>query len=247
MKCLSRLIKSSRVVEEKYISRDNQLDLIKLNEIEAKKIISEALKKSDDIINEANVKANEILEEANLKAEKVLEITYNKVQEINEKAKSEGYNAGFDKGYLEGRKQSEILIEEAINIKKDFLNERKKILDSIENDVIDLVIQTIEKVINDKLNDKETIIKIINNGLKKIDNSKILKIVISEEDYEIVKAKKNSILSYSSYIEDIEIKIDPNFKRGDVVIETSKGNIDTSVTTQIEKIKNIFKELLGRE
>jgi len=51
----------------------------------------------------------------------------------------------------------------------------------------------------------------------------------------------------ASLIEDIEVKIDNKLVRGNCIVETSKGNVDVSIDSQLEEMKTIVNMLLNRE
>lgn len=242
---MSNIIKYNLVVEDKVSSypvgnNKNKSDLKNL-ELDIKnkesEILDKAKKESDKIINEAKRKAELYLEEA-----------YDKAKQIFDDSRSSGYEEGYSKGYLEGKKVADELINEANEIKKEYLRNKKTILKEIEKDVIELVVKNCEKILNKKLDeDKETIISVISKGLDNLDVTDSVTIKVSKYDYDVVELSKDRILVMASLIEDIFIKIDNKLEKGDCIIETDKGSVDVSVKSQLEEMKEILYNLLNSE
>lgn len=146
------------------------------------------------------------------------------------------------------KKQAESLITEALNIKEAVLKSKKQLLKDIEEDVISLVIDTVEKILNKKVEeDYETIYNLIQLGLEKCAFTENLILRVSPEDYDFVISIKDKILALSENISDIQIKQDKSLRKGSCIIDTSSGSIDSSIWTQFNHVKEIFEELLRGE
>ena len=243
---MSSVIKYNFVVEDSIPSFEtksnedtNNDELIKLKQKE--KLDRETSRK---IIDDAKKEANRIIENAEKRANEYVEETYIKAKEIIDNSKSEGYN----KGYQEGKKVADELIEEANGIKLKYLEKSKEILKEIEKDVIDLVIYNCENILNMKLDeDKETIISIILKGLDNLNSSDSLIIRVSKDDYNVVELSKDRIIAMAGLVEDIEIKIDTKLKCGGCIIESKKGSVDVSLNSQINEMKIVLNNLLNCE
>lgn len=243
---MSNIIKSSQI-------RIIDTSLVNSTEIEGRKLgledkIVEAKSAANDIIEKAKNEAENIILRASQEAEKVLEDTHSQVKNIFDSAKEDGYKKGLEKGYTEGKKISDKLIEEANEIKKNYLKEREAVLSNIEKDIIYLVISLCEKIINQKLeNDKEAIVSIILKGINSLNIKENLIIKVSKEDYDIVEMSKQRILAMANLVEDIEVRVDSTLSKGSCIIEGLKGNVDVSVDLQIEEMKKLLTTLLNSE
>ncbi len=212
------------------------------------KIINKGKMKSDSIVKEAKVQAEEIRRKAEEDARILIEDAHKEAKKIIEDSKKRGYEEGYELGYTEGKEESDKLISEANSIKEGYLNERKLVLDTIEKDVIDLIINISEKVINMKLEeDKEAILSMISKGLDGLNISDSLVIRVSKEDYDIVELSKNKVLAMANLVENIDIKIDSSLKKGDCIIESSNGTVDVGFKTQMDNVKKILLETLNSE
>ena len=261
---MSRIIKSSRIniVESKPQPIENEeykapKEDVASSDDEYDKIIEIAEKRAEDIVNSAMVEAggikDSVLKAAEEDLEKIKKDAHEKAyREGQEQGHSKGYEEGFkegqDKGYSEGKDKSEILIKQANDIKRETLSEKETALNSIEKDVIELVRQITEKVLNKKIEeDDETIINLVLKGLESLNSKDDIRIRVSKEDFEKVDLAKEDILSKVNLIETLKVDIDSNLERGDCIIESSKGNVDVSVKTQIKIVEEEIQSLLDSE
>lgn len=261
---MSRIIKSSRinVVESKPEVIENEEEKIPKTDVansddEYDKIIEIAEKRAEDIVKSAMVEAggikDSVLAAAREDLEKIKKDAHEKgYSQGQKKGRSEGHEEGFkeghDKGYSEGKDKSEILIKEANEIKRGYLKEKEDTLNSIEKDVIKLVSQITKKVLNQKIEENdETIINLVLKGLESLNSKDDIRIRVSKEDFEKVDSAKEDILSKVNLISNLTVDVDSNLKRGDCIIESSKGNVDVSVKTQIKIVEEEMQSLLDSE
>lgn len=258
MKLLSNIIKSFRVIE-------SNIEIKKEPKVEQhqeliEKLLEDARKKAEDIILEAEKEANAIIEAANREYEHKLNSAYKKAKEILEDSRKEGYDLGcetgfkkgyeegYDKGYSEGKEDSRKLIEEALNIKKDYIETRNRSLKELEEELIELVITIYEKVLYKKVDeDEDLIISLIAKGIDNLEISEKLTIIVSKDDYETVQKSKDLILAKASLVEDLEIRVNSNMKKGDCILETSKGSVDVSMGEQLKEVKDLLTSILSDE
>jgi len=255
---LSSIIKSFRLVEVSTVESTEQKASINDEEISKimEDVLAKAKKEYESIINNAKAESQKIIENAENKYEETMNSAYTRAQEILTQSKEEGYkegyeigyNEGYEKGYSEGKEKSQLLIEESLKIKNDYIQKRNSLLKELEKDIIELVISIYEKVINKKTEeDNELIISLVLSGIKSLDLTDKLTIISSKEDYEILEMARQEILAKSSFISELEIKYDVSLKKGDCILETSKGSIDVSIRNQLEEVKELLTSILNNE
>lgn len=250
---MSSIIKSFRVVERSIVS-DEDVD-VKVTPLDDK-FLEEAKEKYDEIIRNAEEEANIIINSAYEKSEEKLNLAYERAKEISKKAQEEGYKAGeeegykkgYETGYNEGKKDSEKLIREALDIKNSYIEQRSKLLRETEEDLIELVISIYEKVLYKKVEeDRDIIVNLILNGIDNLEISEKLTIIVSEENYESVKESKEIILTKASLIDELDIRVNSDMKKGDCILETSKGSVDVSINNQLDEVKDLLNTILSNE
>lgn len=198
-----------------------------------------------NIISVANIEANEIIANAKLEANVIIESAIVDAQRERKIELQKGYDAGFNKGFIEGKSETEDLAQQALEIKQDLEEEKEFLLQKFKSHIPDLIIQGIKKIIGMELKtDKEIIVTMVSNALKRVNsNSAIIK--LSEDDFEMVFENKDIISSQNRNVSDFEIKKDMSICSGDCIIETQYGEIDASIGVQLDNLSKALSKDLG--
>ncbi len=198
----------------------------------------------EETIENANIKADEIIDNAKTEAENIINDALSEAEfqknEIFENARAEGYD--------EGVRSAEDLKVQANQVLEDALREKQEMLESIEEEVVEVVINTVSKLISKTLDlDKSVILNIVRQGLSQTTISGDVFIRVAESDYDIVTQNKEDFLNLVDSNTNIEIVKDFSFDKGDCVIETPFGNIDCSLSQQFDGLKkNLYYILENR-
>lgn len=261
MRSLSKIIKSFRIVESQSVEeiKDHkaQVSSFSQEELEAIKssIIEEAEREASVFLKIAEEKAKIVEDEALKMKNSIIEEAKSQYDSLVEEAKKEGYDLGYTEGlekgfeeaFQKGKKDADKLITEALEIKDSYIKKRDSLLKDLEEDIIGLVLEVNRKVFGEAMSNKDLIIDLVLEGIKNLDPTDNLVILVSKEDYEVVEDNKDLILSKASLINNLEIKYDVNLNKGDCILETEKGNLDISLQDQVEKIEMFIKNILDNE
>ena len=242
---MSSIIKSSYIVNDKSFDKEiNKEEYIKELENLKEETLAHSHEEHKRIIEDAEQKAQNIIAKARDEERSIIKNAKNQSHKIIEDFKQQGY----DKGYQEGRNKSEELIIEANEIKRQYLNQRDNLIEDLEEQIITLVMNIVKKIIGQIIEeDEEAMISIISKGLSSLNARANIIVRVSKDDYDVVDLAKERILSMSSLVDDIDIKVDNNLDTGDCVIDTPKGSVDVSVQSQINEMKNLLTDLLNGE
>lgn len=251
---MSRVLKSSQIIVDKDKFKLPQMppaivpnlkavseedDETKLKNTEA--LISEKMNEMDELYEKT-------LREAREEADMIISQAYEKSKEIMEAARQEGFLKGQDEGFEEGKKQADSIIQEALIIKRKIEADAREMATDFEKEVVDLVVSTIEKILNKKVDEEKDIIQnLIYSGLEKCAYTENLVLRVSPEDYEFAISIKDKILVLSQNVSDIAIKQDKSLLKGSCIIDSSSGSIDSSIWTQFNQVKEMYEELLRIE
>lgn len=221
--------------------------------------IDRAKEEADIILKIAREREKSMLEEAEKEREEILKEAYERIdresKEAMEKAEAlgysegngKGYEEGYNTGYGEGKEKSDIIISEALEIKEGYISKNQTALKDLEEDIIDLVISSVKKILGDVEKERELIIDLVLNGIRSLDPTENLTIVVSKEDYDILMESKDLILAHGSLINKLDIKYDINMKKSDCILETEKGSIDVSLKDQLNEMEELLKNILANE
>jgi flagellar assembly protein FliH len=254
---LSNIIKSFKVIEGSSI---NEEDIELKSSVINKELLKEAQKKCKYIITKAKKEAEKIIDSAYKEYENNLNKAYEKAKSILEEhqqigyekgyqiGKEEGFRKGYEDGYKQGKEEAQKIINEALKIKEEYINKNNQLLKEAEKDIVNLVIEIYEKVLYKKVNEeKELIVSLVENGIKDLEIKGKLTIIVSKYDYEAIVENKNRILAKATLVDDIDIRVDNDMAKGDCILETSKGDINISISDQMKEIKELIISILNNE
>lgn len=261
---MSSIIKSSQVnlLKNKYYYMENVTSQSPTDRFEDEKtdhsmeyenIISVAKKQAKDILNDAIAEAasikSSVIKDAEEELEKIKKESYESSYELGRReGESVGRKEGFESGFKEGQEESEELIRESEKIRDQAIKERDEMLENVEAEVVELVLNIAETVLNKKLKeDDHTIVNLVMKGLESLSSRENIRVRVSADDFDKINSAKEEILSKVSLIDELHIDVDSNLKSGDCIIESSKGDVDVSVNTQLKNIEESIKSLLDSE
>lgn len=251
---MSSVVKNDRVVinTEKKILLSNpnyfnigqetptQIENQNNDAMEYNKLIKKAQQKAREIILDARERAKKTQDEAHLKAAKIQEMAE---KEGYSKGHSQGYEIGYKEGHKEGENKGQTqyqgLIEEATQLKQQYIKDYEKLYTSSEGNMLELAINIAKKIIGDALdNDDNAYIELAYRTLKKVQGQNRVTLKTSNQDFEKAVANKELLISKLEGIDHIEIVEDAFLEKGSCVIDTGNGVIDGSANTQIETIES---------
>ncbi|MCQ1528002.1 hypothetical protein SDC9_75040 [bioreactor metagenome] len=202
----------------------------------------------DNIIRNARQMYASIIEDANNEAKKIVEQGYAEIEELKKEALEDAYGQGFDKGYKEAKEETQAVIEEA-KIIRDYLDERKGyIYREAEQEVVQIILDLSRKIIGDEIQqNKDLIISQIRLALEKCTYKNKATIKVSSEDYPNVLVNKGVIESLVEGVSEVEIIEDKFLKKGDCLVDTPSGEVNSSIDLQLEQLKKAFEFALRNE
>lgn len=255
---MSNVIKSFRVIERESVQEavEQAANTDNMDNIVKSVLLNEAKTEAAIIIKIAEERSKQIIEEAESQRIIIINNAQEQSGEIKEEAKKlgyeegykNGYDGGFEKGYDEGKSVSDLLIQDSLKIKDDYINTRNDLLKELEDDIIQLVISIYEKILDKEIaEDDDTITSLVLNGIKNLDPTDKLTIIVSKDDFNTLEKSKDLILANASLINELDMKYDINLDKGDCILETAKGSIDISIKDQLEEVKELLNTILNNE
>lgn len=228
-------------IKEQIIDLESQLNDLK-NKINEKSLELKNLEEE----------ANNILLKAREEAEIIIDNAEKQAVELKEQKEKIGYQEGFDKGYYDGleKGKAEItnkyreLIETLKNIIESAKQEKQKLISGAEDDIVNLSTGIARKIIHQEIStQKEKIIEIVKEAIKKIEDKEKIIIYTNPEDLELIKAHRED---FKQIIDTDELHIMPDelLKSGECKVESKSEIIDTDIDYQLGEVK---KKLLRKK
>ncbi|MDK2794773.1 MAG: flagellar assembly protein FliH, partial [Caldanaerobacter sp.] len=145
-----------------------------------------------------------------------------------------------------GEEKAQALIEEARALKEEILEEKKRLYKEAESDMINVILEAVEKIVGKHVEeDKDLILSLIKKGMENYNAFDKVTVRVSEEDYEHCVKNKDKILKDVEFLDEINIVKDLSLRKGDCIIETNSGVINSGVTTQLKTLKSLFAGVLN--
>ena len=245
----SRILKAESIK----IDRDNRVT-IEVPAIEEEPITidddeedaeAKAMSAAARILSTAEMQANEIKNRAQMDAlaiqSKIEAETRAEAARLLKETEANAYNAGMSKAKAEGDK----IIADANKVLTDAKNQRQFLQESLEPDIVKIIIGISDKLIgNAKDLNPKTITYLVKQGFGIGQISGDIKLLVSPSDYEEVVKSKDILLALTDGAANLEIVKDLSLNPLDCVIETSMGHIDCSLDGQYSALKENLTYLL---
>ena len=156
---------------------------------------------------------------------------------IKEEASKEGYEKG-----IEDAKADIFRLKDAV---AEFFEYKDRMYEEISKDILDISLKVAQKIIKKEVEtDKKVLDSIVHDALKTLakDENKII-LKVNPTDVEYTKEIVPKLLSSGQFEAKIFVSGDKEVDEGSAVIETSNGIIDANISTQLELIREAFKQI----
>lgn len=221
------------------------LQNLKLQEEQEVEECMEETERPETILEKAHEEAALIIKEATFEARRVMEEAYTEAKEKVAAMEEEALQKGYSEGTEAAQQEYDRLIAEAERIKENARVEHDDVLCSMENEMIELVLDIAKKVIGQEMCvNKDNIISLVKDAIDKCSNKSGIVLKVASEDYEYLKDNMDRLKEVAGCIDDLELKQDLSMKPGSCVLDTLFGSMDAGVQTKLMKIEEAFRELM---
>lgn len=165
-------------------------------------------------------------------------------KQLIEEAKDLGYKEGFSISKEEILNDYAGLLSQANEIVDSAREDSQAILENSEDIILQLAIQSAEKIIHAKLEEKpETFIPIVKAAIKDIKEQSIVSIYLHPDNYQLVMSQKDELSRLLDSDSKLTIYAKDEMKVNHCLIEHPFGQIDASIDTQIKQLRAILHEV----
>jgi flagellar assembly protein FliH len=208
----------------------------------------------DEILANAQLEANNLVRQAKDEAEKVKEqINLEKqhweqeLQRLRMIAEQEGFEQGVMQGRDQGLLEFQDIIQTAQEVVVASKNEYQKQVESADETILNIALAVAEKIINQKLEDREQFIPIVKKALKDARDYREIQLHIHPTHYGFLLSHKDELMGLFPRETDFYLYPDDSLSEWSCIIESSNGRIDASVDSQLVEIKRMLQEILESE
>ena len=171
---------------------------------------------------------------------------HEKIERLEQEAYEKGFAQGEKDGFEFGEKRANKVIDNIEKILKEINRFKKDVLKEYEKEILDLIFAVVEKIVYHEVRRDDTAIKesIFDALGMAVEKSKVI-FNVNPDDYEYVEKLRPELFRNNKDIKSIVVTSDPAVSRGGCFLETHRGNIDATIESKFEKIRQCFQEDMG--
>ncbi|BCA79108.1 FliH/SctL family protein [Desulfuromonas sp. AOP6] len=160
--------------------------------------------------------------------------------------------AAFEKGRQAGRQEAEALFGQSAQALAEAAIEISQLRESLHKssveDMLRLVMAIAERVIHVEVEKhSEMIVDVIERALKAAIKADEYHIRVNPQDLEVVKEKKPLFIASISGLKNIIFEGDAAIARGGCLVESTLGQVDATLESQLAQIRQHLAEQTGHE
>ena len=192
----------------------------------------------------ARTQAQEIVNEAEKKAADIIDKAEQSEAATQKKAFTEGFDAGREAGYKEGKAEVSRLIERLHTMLERTMDKRQQILAETEQQIVDLVLlmtRKIVKVISE--NQRNVVTSNIIHALRKVKGRADVILRVNLADVGLTTDHTKDFLAAAENIKNITVVEDLSVDAGGCIIETDFGSVDARIASQLHELEQRILEI----
>jgi flagellar assembly protein FliH len=167
-------------------------------------------------------------------------------ERIREQARAEGHAAG----YAAGTEQARAEVAQAITAMADAIravNEtRDELAETLTNQAGELAMLTAERIVAGAIAaEPHRIVDVVRAALRRITDRHRVTILVNPDDLEALSQATGALQAQLGGIEHLDVQSDRRISRGGAVAQTSYGEIDASVSAQLQRARDLVAAALA--
>ena len=158
------------------------------------------------------------------------------------RAKQAAYEQGLQQGREEASSAMRDSAQKLATTLADLVSYKHKLRADAEREVVKLSLATARRILNRELaTDPDALEGVVHAALAKLQNRDVCQVRVAAMAAEITK----TCIERAGLSANVQVNIDPTLHSGELFIDTSTGELDASVHTQLREIERGFAERLG--
>ncbi|WP_179134542.1 flagellar assembly protein FliH [Oceanobacillus timonensis] len=164
-------------------------------------------------------------------------------QELMENAQQQGFQKGYEDGKQEAYQQFRDKLQEANHIIDIAKEDYHQTLEKQAESIVEIAMAVANKVLHNELKEQPVYIKtLIEEALNEVRSQPVIVIVVHPEYYEEVHSHQEELQRLVGEETKLSIHADTDMQPTDCIIQYPHGQIETSVNTQLESIRESLME-----
>jgi flagellar assembly protein FliH len=157
---------------------------------------------------------------------------------IAEGARREGFEAGYAEGKAAAEQEARDLLLFAENAVREVVEARTRTLAESEEALVRLAVDVAEKIVKTDIElHPERVLKVLEGALRKAFVRDRLTVVCNPADLALIEEGQNELAAQVGTLQHLELIGDRRVKRGGVMIRTDAGDVDATLDSQLERLR----------
>ncbi|MEL3906086.1 MAG: flagellar assembly protein FliH [Treponema sp.] len=214
----------------------------------AKKTAFEEVKRQMDAsqvdAQKIRMQAQELVQEAEKKSAEIIGNAEQTEAATQKRAFTEGFDAGREAGFMEGKTEVKRLIERLHTMIERTMDKREEILAETEQQIVDLVLlmtRKVVKVISE--NQRNVVSSNIIHALRKVKGRANVILRVNLADVGLTSEHTKDFLAAAENIKNITVVEDLSVDAGGCIIETDFGSVDARIASQLHELEQRILEI----
>ena len=166
---------------------------------------------------------------------------------IKRRAYDEAFTNGQAAGLEEGRRQSREILERLEQIIGQIESAWTNLIETYESQIVDLLTRAVEKVVYGQAAiEQEMVKRAIIEAFQVVPEPVHVQISVNPKDYEYIETVKEDFFSSIKALKDVSVTSDPAIHQGGCNVRTKFGEVDATLESRLEAIRECMLKAGGR-
>jgi flagellar assembly protein FliH len=184
---------------------------------------------------------NQFLERAREQGAAMVSVAREQAESIAQAAREQGFEAG----YSEGIARAEAAVVERLAMAEQLVTQvreaREEALASCERDLVELAFQIAEKVVRQRVAaDPDATVGVLEHALRKAFVRDGLTVLCNPADLERLSGASELLQTRVGSLSGLTLIGDRRISQGGVVVRTDAGDIDATIESQLERLRDLL-------
>jgi flagellar assembly protein FliH len=181
---------------------------------------------------------NAFLAAAQRQGAALVEVAREQADEIAAQARADGYRTGYDEGRAQAQREIADLLRFAESAVREVSDTRSRLLEENETAMVELAIQTAEKILQATLDaEPQRVTDVLRGALRKAYVRDHLQVVCNPDDLALIEGTESALQAQVGTLKGLELIGDRRVQRGGVIVRTSGGDVDATIGSQLDRLR----------
>ena len=178
----------------------------------------------------------------------LLSAAWEEADQVRAQARTAGEAEGRAAGMAEARAQAAPALAALEQAVRSFEQLRAGLVETLEQEAADLALRIAEQIIAGALEvQPERIVDIARGALRRVAERQRVTLVVNPSDLELLSQSLERLRTELGGIEHLDVQADRRIDRGGAILRTASGEIDATVSAQLQRAREIVAATLGGE